>query len=154
MLSRLSSSTLRTSIRLAAARSAPALSSARKAPALPLNLTLVARNFTRSTMAPTKVKVGAIDLLKDGEMKEIPFPSEDSESKILLTKVKGQYFANSNKCTHYGAPLVKGVLTESGRITCPWHGACFSASPGEVSLSSLWSRVADPLDSSHLHPTL
>lgn len=149
MLSRISSSTLRTSIRLAAPRSAPGLS-----PALPLNLPLVARNFTRSTMAPTKVKVGAIDLLKDGEMKEIPFPSEDSESKILLTKVKGQYFANSNKCTHYGAPLVKGVLTESGRITCPWHGACFSASPGEVSLSSLWSRVADLRDSSHLHPTL
>ncbi|TNY20584.1 hypothetical protein DMC30DRAFT_411666 [Rhodotorula diobovata] len=66
-------------------------------------------------------------------MKEIPFPSEDSESKILLTKVKGQYFANSNKCTHYGAPLVKGVLTESGRITCPWHGACFNVcSNGDI----------------------
>lgn len=22
--------------------------------------------------------------------------------------------------SHYGAPLVKGVLTSSGRLTCPW----------------------------------
>lgn len=31
-------------------------------------------------------------------------------------QVKDQYFANSNKCTHYGAPLVKGVLTQEGRL--------------------------------------
>ena len=48
--------------------------------------------------------------------KEIPFPSEDSEAKILLSKVKGQYYATSSKCTHYGAPLAKGVLTAEGRL--------------------------------------
>lgn len=73
-----------------------------------------------------RVRVGATDLLQDGKMKEIPFPKEDSESKILLSKVKGQYYANSSKCTHYGAPLAKGVLTETGRLVCPWHGACFN----------------------------
>jgi hypothetical protein len=26
------------------------------------------------------------------------------------------------KCTHYGAPLAKGILTTGGRLTCPWHG--------------------------------
>ncbi|BGP42367.1 Apoptosis-inducing factor 1 [Rhodotorula kratochvilovae] len=84
-------------------------------------------------MSLAKVKVGSIDLLKDGQMKEIPFPVEDSESKILLSRVKGQYYANSNKCTHYGAPLVKGVLTESGRVVCPWHGACFNVcSNGDI----------------------
>ncbi|BGO99913.1 Apoptosis-inducing factor 1 [Rhodotorula toruloides] len=65
--------------------------------------------------------------------KEIPFPKEDSESKILLSKVKDQYFANSNKCTHYGAPLVKGVLSQEGRLVCPWHGACFNVcSNGDI----------------------
>ncbi|GAA5897109.1 uncharacterized protein JCM6883_006583 [Sporobolomyces salmoneus] len=78
-------------------------------------------------MASTvRVRVGGLDLLQDGKMKEIPFPKEDSESKILLSKIKGQYYANSSKCTHYGAPLAKGVLTESGRLVCPWHGACFN----------------------------
>lgn len=34
--------------------------------------------------------------------------------------------------TDYGAPLVKGVLTTEGRLTCPWHGACFNAKTGDV----------------------
>ncbi|GAA5842177.1 hypothetical protein JCM9279_002809 [Rhodotorula babjevae] len=84
-------------------------------------------------MSPARIKVGEISLLKDGEMKEVPFPAEDSESKVLLSKVRGQYFATSNKCTHYGAPLIKGVLTESGRVVCPWHGACFNVcSNGDI----------------------
>ncbi|GAA5957243.1 hypothetical protein JCM21900_001204 [Sporobolomyces salmonicolor] len=105
-------------------------------------------------MASTRVKVGALDLLKDGQMKEIPFPNEDSESKILLSRVKGQYFANSAKCTHYGAPLVKGVLTESGRIVCPWHGACFKAQTGDIedapALNSLQSFKVET-DSSSIY---
>ncbi|BGP26659.1 rhodocoxin reductase [Rhodotorula toruloides] len=81
----------------------------------------------------TRVRVGPLDLLKNGEMKEIPFPKDDSENKILLSKVKDQYFANSNKCTHYGAPLVKGVLSQEGRLVCPWHGACFNVcSNGDI----------------------
>ncbi|GAA6041355.1 hypothetical protein JCM8097_007682 [Rhodosporidiobolus ruineniae] len=80
----------------------------------------------------TKVNVGPLDLLKNGQMKEIPFPNPDSEQKILLSKVKGQYHATSASCTHYGAPLAKGVMTEEGRIVCPWHGACFNACTGDV----------------------
>ncbi|GAA5823983.1 hypothetical protein JCM11251_003368 [Rhodosporidiobolus azoricus] len=80
-----------------------------------------------------KVRVGEVGLLKDGEMKEIPFPNQDSETKVLLSKIKGQYYANSSKCTHYGAPLAKGVLTAEGRLVCPWHGACFNVcSNGDI----------------------
>ncbi|BGP57298.1 Apoptosis-inducing factor 1 [Rhodotorula sphaerocarpa] len=66
----------------------------------------------------TRVRVGSTDLLNDGQMKEVPFPNPDSESKVLLSKVKGQYYATSSKCTHYGAPLAKGVLTAEGRLVC------------------------------------
>ncbi|EQL01529.1 hypothetical protein G6O67_008737 [Ophiocordyceps sinensis] len=54
------------------------------------------------------------------------------DAKVLLVNVAGKVQALSAKCTHYGAPLAKGVLTTSGRLTCPWHGACFNATTGDV----------------------
>lgn len=33
-----------------------------------------------------------------------------------LTRIIRDLQATSNKCTHYGAPLIKGVLTGSGRV--------------------------------------
>ena len=42
----------------------------------------------------------------------------------------------SGTCTHYGAPLVKGVLG-SNKIICPFHGACFNATTGSVHCSTL-----------------
>lgn len=47
--------------------------------------------------------------------------------KVLLLNAAGTIQAVGSNCTHYGAPLVKGVLTKSGRLTCPWHG-------GEIAL--------------------
>lgn len=44
------------------------------------------------------------------------------EAKVLLVNTAGKVQAIGAKCTHYGAPLAKGVLTTNGRLTCPWHG--------------------------------
>ena len=52
-------------------------------------------------------------------------------AKVLLIKQKGEFFAIAPKCTHYGAPLVKGCLGQ-GRIRCPWHGACFNIKTGDI----------------------
>ncbi|KAJ4247138.1 Apoptosis-inducing factor 1 [Fusarium torreyae] len=54
------------------------------------------------------------------------------EGKVLLVNNGGKVQALGAKCTHYGAPLAKGVLTSDGRITCPWHGACFNAKTGDI----------------------
>ncbi|RIA86180.1 hypothetical protein C1645_714583 [Glomus cerebriforme] len=72
---------------------------------------------------------GKASELKDGQMKEVVV---GSNSKILLTKTGGQIYATSHKCTHYGAPLINGVFSSDGRITCPWHGACFDAKTGDI----------------------
>lgn len=45
--------------------------------------------------------------------------------KVLLVNTGGTTQALGSKCTHYGAPLAKGVLTNDGRITCPWHGGMY-----------------------------
>ncbi|KAG9946563.1 rubredoxin-NAD(+) reductase, partial [Aureobasidium melanogenum] len=69
--------------------------------------------------------------LKNGQKQEVEVDGIEG-GKILLAKVKDEVHAMSANCTHYGAPLAKGVLTGEGRITCPWHGACFKVSTGDV----------------------
>ncbi|KAH6867618.1 hypothetical protein B0T10DRAFT_541846 [Thelonectria olida] len=54
------------------------------------------------------------------------------DAKVLLVNASGKIHATGARCTHYGAPLAKGVLTTNGRLTCPWHGACFNAKTGDV----------------------
>ncbi|EMC98674.1 hypothetical protein BAUCODRAFT_119980 [Baudoinia panamericana UAMH 10762] len=69
--------------------------------------------------------------LKNGQKQEAEVEGIE-EGKVLLVKVDNQVHAVTPKCTHYGAPLIKGVVTGDGRLTCPWHGACFKVSTGDV----------------------
>jgi NADPH-dependent 2,4-dienoyl-CoA reductase/sulfur reductase-like enzyme/nitrite reductase/ring-hydroxylating ferredoxin subunit len=69
--------------------------------------------------------------LKNGQKQEVEVEGLD-DTKVLVLKIKDEVHVTSSKCTHYGAPLVKGVLTPEGRLTCPWHGACFSVATGDV----------------------
>ncbi|XP_051536984.1 apoptosis-inducing factor 3 isoform X1 [Myxocyprinus asiaticus] len=65
--------------------------------------------------------------LNDGEMMEV----EVGHHNILLIRSDGVYSAISNQCTHYGAPLSKGVLS-GHRVRCPWHGSCFNVKTGDL----------------------
>ncbi|XP_034249300.1 apoptosis-inducing factor 3 isoform X2 [Thrips palmi] len=69
------------------------------------------------------------DDLQENEMKAFDMP--DGAGKVLVVKQKGKISAVGSKCTHYGAPLIKGVLGE-GRVRCPWHGACFNVTTGDI----------------------
>lgn len=66
--------------------------------------------------------------MKNGEMREVNL---GDDGKVLLVKESDQFCAVGHKCTHYGAPLIKGVLS-NGRVRCPWHGACFSVKTGDI----------------------
>ncbi|XP_077894945.1 apoptosis-inducing factor 3 isoform X6 [Ictidomys tridecemlineatus] len=65
--------------------------------------------------------------LENGQMREV----ELGWGKVLLVKDNGEFHALGHKCPHYGAPLVKGVLSR-GRVRCPWHGACFNINTGDL----------------------
>ncbi|KAJ5457547.1 Pyridine nucleotide-disulfide oxidoreductasedimerization [Penicillium sp. IBT 31633x] len=54
------------------------------------------------------------------------------DGKVLLIKLDDKVHALSPRCSHYGAPLKNGVVTGDGRLTCPWHGACFNVTTGDV----------------------
>uniref|UniRef100_A0A8C3L2V1 Apoptosis inducing factor mitochondria associated 3 n=1 Tax=Chrysolophus pictus TaxID=9089 RepID=A0A8C3L2V1_CHRPC len=65
--------------------------------------------------------------LENGQMREVDLGC----GKALLIKEGGEFYAMGHKCPHYGAPLVKGVLSK-GRVRCPWHGACFNIGTGDI----------------------
>ncbi|TMG74094.1 MAG: non-heme iron oxygenase ferredoxin subunit [Betaproteobacteria bacterium] len=56
---------------------------------------------------------------------------EAGGKKIAIFNVDGKYYAIDNTCTHRGGPLAEGAL-EGKEVTCPWHGAVFDVTTGEV----------------------
>ncbi|KAF4596366.1 hypothetical protein EYR38_007746 [Pleurotus pulmonarius] len=79
-------------------------------------------------MATKTVAVLNESELKDGEMKQVAF----EDGQVLVSRIGDEIHATSAFCTHYGAPLAKGVLTSDGRVVCPWHGACFNVCNGDI----------------------
>ena len=51
--------------------------------------------------------------------------------KIALFNVDGRFCAIDDACTHCGGPLSKGDV-EGDEVICPWHGAKFRVTSGEV----------------------
>ncbi|MBC7569573.1 MAG: FAD-dependent oxidoreductase [Spirosoma sp.] len=74
---------------------------------------------------PSETPVCRIDDLADGEMKQVKVGEHD----VLLARTDGQFYALHPQCTHYHAPLVKGILY-GHRLVCPWHNACFDIRTG------------------------
>ncbi|HEY9767753.1 MAG TPA: FAD-dependent oxidoreductase [Coleofasciculaceae cyanobacterium] len=73
-----------------------------------------------------EVAVAKINDLENGQMQQIAV----EDSQILLSKIENKFYATGAFCSHYGAPLAKGVLCGK-RIVCPWHNACFNAIAGQ-----------------------
>lgn len=67
----------------------------------------------------------AATLLKQNEMIRLELEGKP----VVLARVNNAYFAFGGNCSHYGAPLDKGVL-KGHTIMCPWHHACFDIRSG------------------------
>lgn len=81
-------------------------------------------------MATRAVRVAAVsDIPADTNLKNVDVPGSDIP--VLLARLSdGSISATTGKCTHYGAPLDKGVLNARDEVICPWHGARFNLKAG------------------------
>jgi nitrite reductase/ring-hydroxylating ferredoxin subunit/uncharacterized membrane protein len=50
---------------------------------------------------------------------------------VLLTRLNGSIVAIADRCTHRGAPLHEGDISD-GCIHCPWHDSVFDLADGSV----------------------
>ena len=73
------------------------------------------------------VKVAKTKELAPGQAKQV----EVGEKTIALFNVDGKYYAINDTCSHQGGPLSEGDLNGK-EVTCPWHGAVFDVTTGEV----------------------
>ena len=73
-----------------------------------------------------EIAVAKVSDLQNGQMQQL----EVEGSQILLSRIDDKFYATGAFCTHYGAPLAKGVLCNE-TIVCPWHNACFNAIAGQ-----------------------
>lgn len=78
----------------------------------------------------TMVEVDFADNIGEGEMRELKV-GEGEKDKVLVSRYKGQLYAVGAYCSHFGAPLVEGVLFDD-KVLCPYHAAGFSVVTGAV----------------------
>jgi NADPH-dependent 2,4-dienoyl-CoA reductase/sulfur reductase-like enzyme/nitrite reductase/ring-hydroxylating ferredoxin subunit len=86
-------------------------------------------------MNATKTKLEGPDLAKGIALSEITdgamLLGHAHGEPVLLARRGNELFAIGAICTHYGAPLVDGLLV-GDTVRCPWHHACFSLRSGEA----------------------
>src|SRR5204863_9645982 len=78
-----------------------------------------------------------LDKLAEGEM----LLGHAFGEPVLAARRGGDVFAIGAICTHYGGPLVKGLMVDC-TVRCPWHHARFDLRTGEALAAPALNDVA------------
>jgi nitrite reductase/ring-hydroxylating ferredoxin subunit len=76
---------------------------------------------------PQFVRVASTEEIPNGQAKLV----EVDGNEIAVFNVDGSFHAIDNSCTHVGGPLCEGEIS-GAEVTCPWHGAVFDVTSGQV----------------------
>ena len=75
------------------------------------------------------------ELIKVAETQDLPPGTakavEVQGRNVALFNIGGTYYAIDDTCTHQGGPLSEGAV-EGKVVTCPWHGATYDVTTGNV----------------------
>ena len=81
-------------------------------------------------------KVGEVSEFVEGVL----YARKIGETKIIVTRANGRFYALSNICTHQGFTITPGT-TDGATILCPVHDALFDIDTG----ACISGPAADPL---------
>ena len=73
------------------------------------------------------IKVATVSDLPPGTCRQV----DAGGRPVGLFNVNGTIYAIHGTCTHRGGPLGEGEL-DGSVVTCPWHGAQFDVTTGQV----------------------
>ncbi|TIT24673.1 MAG: pyridine nucleotide-disulfide oxidoreductase [Mesorhizobium sp.] len=96
-------------------------------------------------MAEDHTKVIGPDLVQGIAFADLPdggkLVGHCGNEQVLLVRRGAEIFAVGATCTHYGGPLVNGLVVED-TVRCPWHHACFDLHTGEALRTPAFSPLA------------
>jgi nitrite reductase/ring-hydroxylating ferredoxin subunit len=76
--------------------------------------------------------------LKKNDFQEGKLLRADVDGKsIVLTNIKGKFYAMDSVCSHEGGPLEEGTLDDYNLI-CPWHQGIYDIRTAKASPETDW----------------
>jgi nitrite reductase/ring-hydroxylating ferredoxin subunit len=73
------------------------------------------------------VKVARVDDVSPGRAKRVDLAGR----RLAIFNLNGHFQAMDDACNHRGGPLSEGEV-EGDAVVCPWHGAKFNVTTGEL----------------------
>jgi nitrite reductase/ring-hydroxylating ferredoxin subunit len=72
------------------------------------------------------LELGKADDFEDGAIYSFDFGGAD----VAVVKLRGRFYAFSNRCTHWNEPLTNGYVTSGGLVVCLMHESAFDMRSG------------------------
>lgn len=72
--------------------------------------------------------IGKIDDIPEGKGRAF----QAGRATVAVFRSNGKFYAMSNRCTHKGASMCEGEITNGGTVVrCPWYNWAFNIATGE-----------------------